>query len=73
MSEDTSPCSSSDTEKNELCPVCYEVNNKPLLFPYCKHVICTPCGVRIAEHTFMQMNIRCPMCRRRMWHGLRLF
>ena len=54
------------------CPVCLNKVKKKqqFMFPYCKHIICIPCGVKIMEHTPGQTNIRCPLCRVRLMYGL---
>lgn len=59
-------------EECKECPVCWEHDRPGLIFPYCKHVICMPCAVNIMYHTPGQTNIRCPLCRKTMFHGLRL-
>ena len=46
--------------------------NKWLVFPYCKHAICFSCGVNIMKHTPGNTNIKCPLCRRHMLHGVML-
>ena len=48
------------------------MDNEWLVFPFCKHAICFSCGINIIKHTPGNTNIRCPLCRCHMLHGVKL-